>query len=94
MFDCGSKTETADHFFVRFPFFAINRNGWFKIGLSLRHLKDELLSDIIFNGFDKYKDTVNKKIFLHTIVLSKISSVLQDHCLTTDFTFYYYHHYY
>ena len=24
MCDCGSKTETADHFFLRCPFFAIN----------------------------------------------------------------------
>ena len=71
MFDCGSKTETTDHFFVPFPFFAINRHGLFKIGLYLRHLKDELLSDIILNGFDKYKDTVNMEILCHTISFIK-----------------------
>ena len=70
MCDCGSETETADHFFLRCPIFAINRqkllNDLFKIDPSLRHLKDGLLLDIILYGSDKYKDTVNKEILLHT----------------------------
>ena len=58
--DCGSETETADHFFLRCPFFAINRqkllNDLLKIDPSLRNLKDELLLDIILYGSDKYKE--------------------------------------
>ena len=70
--DCGSETETTDHFFLRFrPFFAINRqkllNDLLKIYPSLRNLKDELLLDIILYGSDKYKDTVKKEVLLHTI---------------------------
>ena len=55
---CGSETETTDHFFLRCPFFAINRqkllNDLLKIDPSLRKSKDELLSDIILYGSDKY----------------------------------------
>ena len=74
MCDCGSEIET-DHFFLRCPFFAMNRqkhlNDLLKIDPSLRNLKDELLLDIILYGFDKYKDTVNKEILLHTISFVK-----------------------
>ena len=58
MCGCGSETETTDHFFLRCPFFAINRqkllNDLLKIDPSLRKSKDELLSDIILYGSDKY----------------------------------------
>ena len=58
MCDSGSETETTDHFFLRCSFFAINRqkllNDSLKIDLSLIKLKDELLSDIILYGSDKY----------------------------------------
>ena len=73
--DCGSKTETPDHFFLNCPFFAINWqkliNDLLKIDQSLRNLKDELLLDIILYGSDKYKDTVNKEILLDTISFTK-----------------------
>ena len=39
----------------------------FKLDVYLRNLNDEMLSDIIFFGSDKYKDTVNKEILIHTI---------------------------
>ena len=75
MCDYGSETETTDHFFLRCPFFAINRqkllNNLLKIDPSLRNLKDELLLDIILYGSDKYKDTVNKEILLHTVSFIK-----------------------
>ena len=71
MCDCGSKTETTDHFFSRFPLFAENRqkllNSLFKIDVSLKNLNDGMLSDILLLGSDKYKDTVNNEILVHTI---------------------------
>ena len=71
----SSETETTDHFFFHYPFFAINRqkllNYLLKIDSSLRNLKDELLLDIILCGSEKYKDTVNKEILLHTISFIK-----------------------
>ena len=56
MCDCGSETETKDHFFhLRCPFFAINRqkllNDLLKIDPSLRNLKDELLLHIILYSY-------------------------------------------
>ena len=67
----GSETETTNHYFLHCPFFAINRqklfNDLLEIDPSLRNLKDDLLLDVILYGFDKYKNTVNKEILLHTI---------------------------
>ena len=71
MSGCGSQTETTDHLFLRCPFFAENRqkllNSMFKINVSLKNLNDEMLSDIYLFGSDKYKDTVDKEIPVHTI---------------------------
>ena len=71
MCDCGSETETTDHLFLRCPFFAENGqkllNSLFKINVSLKNLNDEMLSDILLFGSDKYKDTVNKEILVYTI---------------------------
>ena len=75
MSDYGSENETTNYFFLRCPFFAINRqkllNDLLKIDPSLRNLKDELLLDIILYGSDKYKDTVNKEILFQTISFIK-----------------------
>ena len=93
MCDCGSKTETTDHFFLRCPFFAIKRqellNDFLKINPSLRNLKDELLLDIILYGSDKYKDMsvrtlLTRKYFFTQLILSKISSGLKDRYLNTN----------
>ena len=69
MCDCGSETETTDHYFLRCSFFAKNRqkllNDLLKIDPSLRNLEGDLLLDIILYGSEKYKDTVNKEILLH-----------------------------
>ena len=75
MSGCGSQTETTDHLFLRCPFFAENRqkllNSMFKINVSLKNLNDEMLSDIYLFGSDKYKDTVDKEILVHTIKTTK-----------------------
>ena len=71
MCDCGSETETTDHFFLCCPLFAEKRqkflNSLFKIDVSFKNLNDEMLSDILLFGSDKYKDTVIKEILVHTI---------------------------
>ena len=80
--DCGCETETTDHFFLRCPFFTINRQklfkGLLKLDLSLRNLKDELLLDIIL------RTLLSRKYFFIQLVLSNIPSALKDHCLTTN----------
>ena len=96
--DRGSETETTDHFFLRCPFFVINRqkllNGLFKMDLSVRNLKEELLLDIILYGSAKYRDTANKYILFHTISFIKTPNALKDHCLTTDLLLYYYYYHF
>ena len=75
LYDCGSETETTDHFFLRCPFSAENRqkllNSLFKIEVSLKNFNDEMLSNILLFSSNKYKDTVNKEILFHTINLLK-----------------------
>ena len=81
MSDFGSENETTNHFFLRCPFFAINRqkllNDLLKTDPFLRNLKDELPLDIIFYGCEKYKDAVNKEILLHTISFIKNTKGLE-----------------
>ena len=73
MCDCASEIETIDHFFLRCPFFAENRrklqNNLFTIDVSLKNLNDKILVGILWVGSGKYKDTVNKKILVHTVDL-------------------------
>ena len=93
MSDSVSETETTDHFFLRCPFFAINRqnllNDLLKIDPSLRNLKDKLLLDVIFYGSDMCKDTVKKEILLHTISFisntKRFERPLFDHLFTFSF---------
>ena len=55
MCDCGSETETTDHFFLCSLRFAENRqkllNNLFKIDVSLKNFNDEMLSDTLLFCF-------------------------------------------
>ena len=55
MCDCGSETETTDHFFLCSLLFAENRqkllNNLFKIDVSLKNFNDEMLSDTLLFCF-------------------------------------------
>ena len=88
MSDYGSENETTNYFFLRCPFFAINRqkllNDLLKIDLSLRNLKNELLLCIILYGSDKYNDTLKKEILLHTISFIKNTKRFERHYLITN----------
>ena len=87
MCDFGSETETTDHFFLRCPFFAQNRqkrlNSFFKTDVSIKNVNDEMLLDIILFGSDKYKDTVNKEILIHTINFLKTTKRFERPLLLT-----------
>ena len=88
MCDCGSETETTDHFFLRCLFLAINRqkllNDLLKIDPPLRNLKDELLLDIILYGLTSIRTLLTRKYFFIQLVLSNIPSALKEHYLTTN----------
>ena len=42
-------------------------NSLFKIDVSLKDLNNEMLSEILLVGSEKFKDTVSKEILVHTI---------------------------
>ena len=90
MCNCGSETETADHFFLHCPFFAENSpkflNSVFKIDVSFKNLNDEMLLDILLFVSDKYKDTINKEIFIHSIYFLKTNKRFKRPLLLTDDT--------
>ena len=50
MSDCGSKTETTNHFFLYCPFFTVNRQ---------KLLNDLSKIDLSLSSSDKYKNNVN-----------------------------------
>ena len=52
-------------------------NDLLTIDPFLRNLKNELLLHIILYGSDKYNDTVNKEILLHTISFIKNTKLFE-----------------
>ena len=73
MCDCGSETETTDHFFLRCPFFMINRqkllNGFLNKDLSIRNLKDENIAIIIIRGVFSQKKIIYIYIYIYILVI-------------------------
>ena len=78
----GSEIETTDLFSLRcLFFFAENRqkllNISIKIDASLKKFNDEMLLDTLLFGCDKYKETINKEVFLHTINFLKTTKCFE-----------------
>ena len=70
MFDCGAETETTSHFFLRCQFFANERQkprDVYRMDASIKDLNEESLIDVLLYGSDKFNDSKNKQILLHTI---------------------------
>ena len=69
--DCGAETETTSHFFFRCQFFANERqklrNEVCRLDASIEHLNEESLIDFQLYGSDRFNDSKNKQILLHTI---------------------------
>ena len=82
MRDYGSEIETTDLFFLCcLFFFAENRqkllNISIKIDASLKKFNDKMLLDTLLFGCDKYKETINKEVFLHTINFLKTTKCFE-----------------
>ena len=67
--DYGAEAETTSHFFLRHQFFANERQNLHDdlcfsvmMNASIKHLIDVLLY-----GSDRFNDSKNKQILLHTI---------------------------
>ena len=71
MCDCCAETETTSHFFLRCQFFANERqeprDDVYRMDASIKHLNEESLIDVLLYGSDKFNDSKNKQILLHTI---------------------------
>ena len=70
MCDCSAETETTSHFFLRCQFFANERqmllDDVYRIDTSIQNLNEESLIDVLLYGSDRFNDSKNKQILLHT----------------------------
>ena len=71
MSGCGVETETTSHFFLRFQFFANERqklrDDVYLLDASIKHLNEESLIDVPLHGSDRFNDSKHKQILLHSI---------------------------
>ena len=71
MCDCGAETEITIHFFLHCHFFVNERqklhDDVYRIDTSIKNLNEESLIDVLLYGSDRFNDSKNKQIFLHTI---------------------------
>ena len=67
--DCGTETETSEHFFLRCPFFVTERqkllNNVYNKHLPSQILNEESMIDILLYGCDKFNERDNKEILLY-----------------------------
>ena len=85
MCDCGTETETTEHFFLRCPFFVTERqkllNNVYDKHFSSQNLNEESMIDVLLYGCDRFNEPDNKEILLHTIGYKRFERPLTDHCL-------------
>ena len=71
MCDCSAETETTSHFFLCCQFFANERqklrDDIYRLDASIKHLNEESLIDVLLYGSDRFNDSKNKPMLLHTI---------------------------
>ena len=71
MCNCGAETETTSHFFVCFKFFEDERqklrDDVYQIDASTENVNEESLIDALLYGLERFHDSKNKQILLHTI---------------------------
>ena len=88
MCDCGAETETTSHFFLHCQFFANEnqklRDDFYRIDASIKNLNQESLIDALLYGSDRFNDSKNKQILLHTIcyiqATKRFERPLSDQC--------------
>ena len=89
MCDCGKETETAEHFFLRCPFFVTERqkllNNIYDKHFSSQNLNEESMIHILLCVCDRFNERDNKEILLHRIDYIKSTKRFErpliDHCL-------------
>ena len=89
MCNCGTETETTEHFFLRCPVFLTERQkhlvNIYRKYFSSQNLNEESMIDILLYGCDKFNEHHDKEILLHTINYIKSTKrferPLTDQCL-------------
>ena len=75
MCNCGTETETNDHYFLRCPFFNSHRkkllDSLYEIDISLKGINNTTLVDILLFGSDSYSENINKNILSLTLSFIK-----------------------
>ena len=63
MCDCGFEIDSTEHFLLRCPFFAVERNDIFKrlhiIKSPILNLEKNILANVLLFGSDKYEKVIN-----------------------------------
>ena len=73
MCDFGAKSETTSPIFLRCQFFANERqklwwcNDVYRIDAFIKNLNEESLIDVLLYSSDRFNESKNKQILLHTI---------------------------
>ena len=88
MCDCSVETEATSHFFLRCQFFPNERQKFrddvYRIDASIKSINEESLTNVLLYGSDRFNDTKNKQILLHTIcyiqVTKRFERLLIDQC--------------
>ena len=88
MCDCGAETKITSHFFLRCQYFANERqklhDDVYRIDASIKNLNEESLIDVLLYGSDRFNDSKNKQILLHTIcyiqAIKRFERPLIDQC--------------
>ena len=68
---CGADTEWTSHFFLHCQFVVNDgqklHDDVYWLDASIKHLNEESLIDVLLYGSDRFSDSKNKQILLHTI---------------------------
>ena len=71
MCHCSAETETTSHFFLCCHFFANERQKFrddiYRLDISIKHLNEESSIDVLLYRSDRFNDSKNTQILLHTI---------------------------
>ena len=89
MCNCGTETETTEHFFLCCLVFVTERQkhlvNIYSKNVSSQNLNEESMMDILLYGCDKFNERDDKEILLHTINYIKSTKRFErpliDQCL-------------
>ena len=85
MRDYGAETETTSHFFLCCQFFANEgqklHDDVYQVDASIKHLNEESLIDVLLYGSDRFNNSKNKQILLHTICYIQATKRFERHLI-------------